>query len=173
MKQMDSQGLKMCSYQAALFENSLEQTQCSSPIFIRRFMNSDLAKRMDNAGFLYDATDVSEAINELETQYGQSSYGIEKYSREEMHWIGYIYRYWAYVSEKPSKLIYKTIKPGQLRKLFFPYHSLDPLQAIERIMEITKPEETYDPTDISAGVRVLRTIRNKSTHNNTNVIPVA
>ena len=79
MKQMDSQGLKMCNYQAALFEYSLEHAQCSSPIFILRFMNSDLAKRMDNAGFLYDTTDVFEAINELENQYGASSYGSQKY----------------------------------------------------------------------------------------------
>lgn len=163
MKKMDSIGLKMCSYQALLFEGSLEQTYCSSPVFIRRFMNSDLAKRMDNAGFLFDSTDVRDAIDELESQYGPSTYGIEKYSREEMHWIGYIYRYWAYVSEKSSKQIYRIMKPGALRKLYFPYHSLDPLQAIERIMEGTGSAIENDVGDISQGVRILRKIRNRST----------
>lgn len=162
MKKMDSIGLKMCGYQAMLFECSLEQTDCSSAIFIRRFMNSDLAKRMDSTGFLFDSTDVRDAINELENQYGSSSYGVEKYSREEMHWIGYLYRYWTYVSEKTSKQIYRMMKPGELRKLYFPYHSLDPLQVIERITEETDSEIETDVDDISQGVRILRKIRNQS-----------
>ncbi|MGN1142150.1 MAG: hypothetical protein ACI4TF_13185 [Oliverpabstia sp.] len=96
MKKMDSLGLKMCSYQAMLFEKSKDSTNCSSKIFIRRFMNSKLAKRMDSAGVIFDSLDISDAIKELEAQYGESSYGIEKFNVEELHWIGYIYRYWAY-----------------------------------------------------------------------------
>lgn len=162
MKKMDSLGLKMCSYQAALFEKSLEDTDCSSKIFIRRFMNSNLAKRMDNVGFMFDAMDIFDAINEVETQYGVSTYGIEKFNVEEMHWIGYIYRYWAYVSEKSSKQIYKIIKPDQLRKLYFPYHSLDPLQAIERMMEELGLENGVAMDDISRGVIALRKVRNRT-----------
>ena len=162
MKKMDSLGLKMCSYQAALFEKSLEDTDCSSKIFIRRFMNSNLAKRMDNVGFMFDAMDIFDAINEVETQYGASTYGIEKFNVEEMHWIGYIYRYWAYVSEKSSKQIYKIIKPDQLRKLYFPYHSLDPLQAIERMMEELGLENSVAMDDISRGVIALRKVRNRT-----------
>lgn len=161
MKKMDSLGLMMCRYQAALFEASIQHTQCSSAIFIRRFMNSDLAKRLDNAGFLFDSLEITAAIDEVETQYGASSYGTEKYSMEEMHWIGYIYRYWAYISDKPSKQIYKMLKPGKLKKLFFPYHSLDPAQAIERIMENIEPMQEYDLSDIAAGVAVMRKIRSK------------
>ena len=163
MKKIDSFGLKLCSYQADLFEDSVKYTECSSAIFIRRFMNSALAKRMDSIGFLFDSLEVTSAIDEVEAQYGASSYGVEKYSVEEMHWIGYIYRYWAYVSDKSSKQIYKMLKPGQLRKLFFPYHSLDPAQAIERITEVLEPAREYDFNDIDAGVAVMRKIRGKST----------
>lgn len=162
MKKMDSLGLKICSYQATLFESSIEQTDCSSKIFIRRFMNSNLAKRMDSAGFMFDALDVSDAISEIEDQYGASAYGVEKFTVEEMHWIGYIYRYWAYVTEKSSKQIYKMIKPEQLKKLYFPYHSLDPLQAIERIMEEIGLEEQNGIDDIAKGVIALRKVRSKS-----------
>lgn len=162
MKKIDSLGLRMCSYQAVLFESSIEGTKCSSKIFIRRFMNSNLAKRMDSAGFMFESLDIADAINELESQYGASAYGIEKFTLEEMHWIGYIYRYWAYVSEKSSKQIYKLIKPEQLKKLYFPYHSLDPLQAIERIMEAIEPEEQSGADDIARGVIALRKVRNKS-----------
>ena len=160
MKEIDSIGLRICSYQAVLFEKSIVDTECSSRVFVRRFMNSELAKRMDNIGFLYDSLDVSDAIKEIEDQYGISSYGAEKFSAEEMHWIGYIYRYWAYVTEKSSKQIYKIMKPDELRKLYFPYHSLDPLQAIERIMETMNPGNQTEMTDIEKGVIALRKVRN-------------
>lgn len=162
MKKIDSLGLKICSYQAVLFENSIEKTECSSAIFIRRFMNSDIAKRMDSFGFIFDSLDVTDAISEVENQYGKSAYGTEKFSVEEMHWIGYIYRYWAYVTDKSSKQIYKIIKPEKMRKLYFPYHSLDPVQVIERIKESTEPEAQMEIDDIEKGVIALRKVRGKS-----------
>lgn len=161
MRKMDSLGLKICSYQAALFEKTIEQTDCSSKIFIRRFMNSNLAKRMDSVGFMFGTLDISDAISEVESQYGASAYGIEKFTANELHWIGYIYRYWAYVTEQSSKQIYKIMKPEELRQLYFPYHSLDPLQAIERIMEEAQPEEQKKLSDIEKGVIALRKVRNR------------
>ncbi len=162
MREMDSLGLKICGYQAVLFESSITNTDCSSKIFIRRFMNSDLARRMDSVGIIFDSLDVSDALREIEEQYGESSYGVVKFSVEEMHWIGYIYRYWAYVSGKSSKQLYKLMKPEKMRKLYFPYHSLDPLQAIERIMEEIEPEEQREMSDIAKGVIALRKVRNRS-----------
>ena len=160
MKKIDSLGLKLCSFQAELFEQSITDTSCSSKIFIRRFMNSELAKRMDNTGFLFEAISVSDAIREVEAQYGVSSYGVELFSAEELHWIGYIYRYWVYTHEGSSRQLYKMVKPDKLRKLYFPYHSLDPAQAIERILEET--EVKYENvSDISRGVEVLRKVRDR------------
>ena len=161
MTDMDSIGLKMCSYQASLFEASFNKTACSSGIFIRRFMFSDLAKRMDSVGFMFDSVDIEDAIKEIEQQYGSSSYGTEKFAGEELYWIGYIYRYWAYISGKTSKQLYRLVKPDQLRKLYFPYHSLDPLQSIERIIEgyNLEPLETTD--SISKGVSALRKVRQR------------
>ena len=65
MKKIDSMGLKMCSYQARLFEHSITAAECSSKIFIRRFMYSNLAERMDNTGFLFDSADIAAAMDEL------------------------------------------------------------------------------------------------------------
>ena len=164
MRKMDSLGLKMCSYQASLFEASIDNTECSSKIFIRRFMNSELAERMDSIGFMFDSTAIPDAIREVEVQYGASSYGNDKFSGEELHWIGYIYRYWAYVTNRSSKEIYKIMKPGELRKLYFPYHSLDPYQAIERIHETLGVEMENDFGDIVKGVMAMRKVRNKIYH---------
>ena len=75
-----------------------------------------------------------------------------------MHWIGYIYRYWAYTYEKSSKQLFKYIKPDELRALYFPYHSLDPAQAIERIIE-SKGTDIGD--QIAKGVEIMRIVRAK------------
>lgn len=158
MRKMDHYGLKLCQFQAELFQNSIEETECSSGIFVRRFMHSDLAKRMDTDGFLFDATDLQDALSEIEIEFGRSDYGKIKYGSEELYWTGYIYRYWSYINEKSSKQIYKIIKPDELRKLYFSYHSLDPEQVIERIKESKGVKEE---DDIQRGVEVMKKVRAK------------
>ena len=158
MKNMDSYGLKICSFQAALFDRSASDLNCSSRIFIRRFMNSDLAARLDSNGYCFEAIGIEDAFDELERQYGITEYGQLKFSAEELHWIGYIYRYWAYTYDKSSKQLYKYIKPEQLRDLYFPYHSLDPAQAIERIVE---SRGTDNGNQIAKGVEIMRIVRKK------------
>ena len=161
MRKIDSLGLKLCSFQAQLFEESLIKCECSSRIFARRFLNSDLAKRMDNDGFLFESLTITDALDEIDQQYGESTYGKEKYTVEEMHWIGYIYRYWSYSYELTSRQIYKIVKPEQMKKMYFPYHSLDPHQAIERILEGIGMEAENEADAISRGVEILRKVKTK------------
>ena len=73
MKKIDEEGLKLCALQAEVFADSLTTIQCSSPVFIRRFMNSEVAARMDRRGFLLEACDVTSISNEVDTQYGPTS----------------------------------------------------------------------------------------------------
>lgn len=156
MKEFDEYGLKMCQYQGNLFLESLDKTNCSSPIFLRRFMYSKTAQRMDRESFLFESFSVADAIEEIEEEYGNSDYGRIRYSREELYWIGYVYRYWSYTRKMSSRAVYRLIKPEELRKLYFPYHSLDPSQAIERIMEAKgMTEEDY----VKRGVEILRRMR--------------
>lgn len=164
MKKIDEAGLTLCVLQAEVFADSLTVTQCSSLVFIRRFMNSEVAARMDRNGFLLEACDVTSIFNEVEAQYGPTSYGKERYGREELYWLGYLYRYWTYTYEKSSKQVYKQMKPKNLRKLYYPYHSLDPAQAIERILESSGSKED-DYTE--KGVQILRRIleREKKANN--------
>lgn len=158
MREFDESGLKLCRYQGELFEMSLVKTQCSSPVFLRRFMYSKTAERMDRESFLFEALTIPDAIEEIEYEYGKTDYGKIKYSQEEMYWMGYIYRYWAYTCEMSSKAVYRLIKPEELKKLYFPYHSLDPEQAIERIKESKGiSEQDY----IQKGVEILKRIRSE------------
>ena len=158
MKKIDEIGLKLCKIQAEVFSASVSETACSSPIFMRRFMNSQVAQRMDLGGFLFEACDIHQIFQEIEAEFGESSYGKEKYSEAELYWIGYIYRYWSYTYQKTSKQIYKFIKPKDLRGLYYPYHSLDPTQAIERILEAKGVD---DENMTARGVKIMRDILQK------------
>lgn len=158
MREFDEIGLKLCRLQAEVFEKSAEKAECSSLIFMRRFMNSAVALRMDSDGFLFEVCDVNDIIQEIEDEFGRTEYGKIKYSIEELYWIGYLYRYWCYTYQKTSRQVYKMVKPKELRELYYPYHSLDPSQAIERILEAKQLTET---DYLERGVRILRDIMRK------------
>ena len=68
-------------------------------------MHSEVAAQMDRRGFLLEACDASSILNEVDTQYGPTSYGKERYGQEELYWLGYLYRYWTYAYEKSSKQV--------------------------------------------------------------------
>lgn len=135
MKAFDKDGLLLCNLQATTFEMSIETESISSEVFIRRFMNSQVAKDLDNESALQTSIQPQTIFDRLEEQYGSLNYGSVKYNKNEIYWIGYIYRYFSYTYELSSVRVYKTIKPKELRELFVPYHSMDPSQAIERILE--------------------------------------
>jgi hypothetical protein len=158
MKKINSDDLALCRMQADIFEKST-LLDCSSAIFIRRFMNSDVARRMDNEGFLSESHSVEGILSEVEAQYGKSKYGKVRYSADELHWMGYLYRYWSCLYGKSSSQIYKMIGAKELRDLFFAYHSLDPEQAICRIAESKgiALEEDW----LTKGVAALKRIHQK------------
>lgn len=135
MRKIDKDGLLLCELQATAFENSVDKMESSSEIFIRRFMKSKIAKRLDNGSVLESNIQANDILQFVDEEYGVSDYGTVKYTRNEMYWIGYIYRYFAIICELTSVQVYKIIKPKELRGLFLPYHTMDPSQAVERILE--------------------------------------
>lgn len=160
MRDIDRDGLALCRLQALLFENSPDTATCSSPIFVRRFMNSEAARRMDNPSFLDGSDSPASLMAEVEEQYGPSTYGKVRYGAEVLHWMGYLYRYWAYTREWPSSQVYQAMPARELAKLYQPYHSLDPDQAIARIEEAKGLLPAEDLT--ARGVEALRRIRAQS-----------
>ena len=135
MRKMDQDGLLLCDLQGNAFELSIQLTSTSSEIFMRRFMNSKVVKMIDNGSILQMNIQPKEIIERVEEEYKKSNYGSVKYTKNEMYWIGYLYRYFSYTYELPSTRVYKIVKPKELRGLFLPYHTLSPEQAIERILE--------------------------------------
>lgn len=159
---MDQLGLSLCDIQGSIFQESLKFEECSSNIFIRRFMNSSFVNRMDNLSFINESRSIKQILDEINDEYGKSNYGKTKFSKEEMYWIGYLYRYFSYVYQIDSKHIYKIIKGNELRKLYFSYHTLDTMNAIDRILEAKNIQIDKDKQTLTQeGVKILREIRKK------------
>lgn len=135
MKKMDKDGLLLCDLQGETFELSIDLTSTSSEIFMRRFMNSKTAKMIDGKDILQMNLQAKDIIDLVEEEYKESNYGSIKYSKDEMYWIGYFYRYFSYTYELSSNRVYKIVKPKELRDLFLSYHTLSLEQAIERVLE--------------------------------------
>lgn len=161
MKKINKDGLLLCDLQAKAFECSVDFTSVSSEIFIRRFMNSNVAKDMDNTSILQTNFHEKDILDLIEEQYGELKYGSTKYLHDEMFWIGYIYRYFCYTYELTSVQVYKIIKPKELRGLFLAYHTLDPAQAIERILE-AKNLLQDEESEIQRQYEIYKTIRENS-----------
>ena len=160
MRKISKDGVILCTLQAETFEKSVEKMDTSSEIFIRRFMKSKIAKRFDNESILESNIQANDILELIDEEYGISNYGSVKYTRNEMFWIGYIYRYFAFTYNMTSAQIYKIVKPKELRDLFLPYHTMDPVQAIERILE-AKGMLTDEKQELERQYEIFKRIRNK------------
>ena len=160
MKKIDKNGLLLCDLQATAFEYSVDKMESSSEIFIRRFMKSERAKRFDNESVLETNIQANDILQLVDEEYGVSDYGSVKYTHNEMYWIGYIYRYFAVTYELTSPQVYKIVKPKELRGLFLPYHTMDPAQAIERILE-AKEMLIDEDMELKRQYEIFKRIRNQ------------
>ncbi|MEE1341618.1 MAG: antitoxin [Lachnospiraceae bacterium] len=160
MRKIDKDGFILCELQAKAFEMSATMSLTSSEIFIRRFMNSQITKSLDSGDVLQTNIQAKDVLERIEEQYGSSEYGSVKYTENELYWIGYIYRYFSYTYYMSSVQVYKIVKPKELRGLFLPYHTMDPAQAIERILEAKNL--LYDEEEeLRRQYKIFRRIRNE------------
>lgn len=135
MKKLDFNERKLCQLQGKIFEESIDKVECSSLIFIRRFMKSNLSKKFDDYSFLVMALDINDCFYEIENEYGVSSYGKIKYSKNEMFWIGYVYRALAIIYKLSSREIFKLFNAKKVISYYNIYHTFDIEQAAEKMME--------------------------------------
>lgn len=157
MKNIDKDGLLVCSIQGKVFLNSLTYFKCSSEIFMRRFMMSEIVKEFDSLSILDDTLTIDNVYERLEEEFGETNYGKVKYSSEVLYWIGYVYRYMAYTYDLSSKQVYKIIKPKELNELYYVYHTFDCSQAIERILEQKGISFDFDQQNL----RLLKMLRKR------------
>ena len=135
MKKLDFNERKLCQIQGKIFEESTNKVECSSLIFIRRFMLSNLSKKFDDYSFLVMAFDINDCFYEIDNEYGSSSYGKTKYSKNEMFWIGYIYRALSIIYKLSSREVFKFFNAKKIVTYYNIYHTFDIEQAAEKMME--------------------------------------
>ena len=153
MKALTEEDLSLCAMQGRIFEMSVSKLKCGSAVFIRRFMNSSLAERLDAGGYLSEPVSAASALEEIEEEYGKSDYGSIQYSADELYWIGYLYRYWCISCDCSSRSVFNICGGREMRDLYYPYHTLDPKQAVERILEA---KAVSSEPDLARGISLYR-----------------
>ncbi len=144
MKPLSSIEIKLCQKQAKIFEDSVKKAKYSSPIFIRRFMHSSIAKSFDDKLFLFMNESEDDVFSSLDEEFGKSCYGSLKYSEDQMFWIGYIYRCISIRYRISSKSVYKLFNAKEVVKYYNICHTYDIVDAAERMMEAI----SYDSASI-------------------------
>jgi hypothetical protein len=124
--------------QGKLFESSSDRGY-DSQSFIKAFMTSDIAKRLDSEFNHLQWAGKEYILEEMQKELGSElKTGGEIYDKETLYWIGYLYRGWHYYTGEDSKQIYKQADAKTLRKLFLPYHAMSIEMAIDRLKETYK-----------------------------------
>lgn len=141
MREFDHNGLLLAEYQGKLFEKSTE-LNCSTGIFMRRFLHSDLLKKLDTNNLSTLSLDVTEGTNSILKQFGDSDYGNLKYSKNSLFWIGYMYRYISYTREQSTKFIMKVFDYKQMNDVYYSFHTQDPEWCIQSLLEINNLNES-------------------------------
>ena len=149
---------RLCELQAKVFELSARCSQDGSAVFVRRFMRSDLARRLDAMGSTLEASDAEQMVRDVDSEYGGKPYGSDRYPPNELHWMGYVYRYWCCMTGQSSKAVYKIVPARELKALYPAYHTLDPELAVDRIRS-AKGESLTEEDEIKRGVELLRVLR--------------
>lgn len=145
MKEFDTNGSKLCSYQADIFSASLKYQDCSSMVFLRRFFNSKFVQDLDNHNQNMFPYSIEECFNALDIEYGKIEYGSKKINENVLHWLGYITRYICYTREITSKYLYKNISLKLFINNYYVYHTQSEEWVITRILEDAKlPKNFFD-----------------------------
>ena len=108
MKKFDHNGLLLAEYQGKLFEKSVD-LDCSTAVFLRRFLHSDFVKKMDKNDASSLTLDVNEGMQSIQNQFGKSDYGKVKYSKDALFWLGYMYRYISYTRGVTPQFVMKLL----------------------------------------------------------------
>ncbi len=128
---------QLCSVQGKMFELSAKKNLASKE-FIDFYMQSGTARFFDlpydrtqwlgEENLLYD-------VQEENPDLPQAEPCDALYGTEALFWMGYLYRYWHFLTAQPSSDIWKICSAETLHALYPAYHTLDCTLAVLRILE--------------------------------------
>ena len=131
--------LQQCDIQGRLFERSLKK-DLDSADFIEKFMNSQTCRFLDLPYDRLQWAGEEYIMEELLEETPVKRVG-EWYGDEELYWIGYIYRYWHYLTGEGSQMIYSQAKAERMKECYLGFHTIDSVMAIEDLKEIHQQEK--------------------------------
>jgi len=123
---------EICHTQAALFAFCQKDYQYDAFDFITKFMKSDIAASIDTNGAEYSSMKPSEFIESLRGKLTALPLS-ERRSVEALHWVGYIYRYWAWLGT-PSKEIINVVPVEDAYSVYYSFHTLDVKEALSMLV---------------------------------------
>ena len=144
MRQFDHSGLLLAEYQGKLFEKSNE-LQCSTGVFIRRFLHSNLLELLDKNEPAALSLDLKDGLHSILEQFGDSDYGQIKYAKSILFWMGYIYRYISYTREASTKFVMDLWDYKKMSDLYYSFHTQDPEWCVRSMLEMLNlTENVFD-----------------------------
>lgn len=127
---------KLCDIQGRLFELSVEKGY-DSKLFVKHFMLSKVAENLDSVYNRMQWAGEEYLLEELIDECGDALKKSEKViTKNEIYWIGYIYRYWHYYRDESSKKIYKQAPFERMKINYLMFHTMSPEMAIDDLIEI-------------------------------------
>lgn len=133
---------KLCDIQGRLFELSVEKGY-DSELFVKNFMLSKVAEDLDSSYNRMQWAGEEYLLEELADECGRA---LEKngkvVTKDEIYWMGYIYRYWHYYKGENSKQIYKQAPYERMRINYLMFHTMAPEMAVDDLIEIYKQKKT-------------------------------
>lgn len=144
MREFDHTGIILAEYQGKIFEKSVD-LNCSTAIFVRRFLHSNYLKKLDMNDLTSISLDVNEALDSIQSQFGASDYGKVKYSKNALFWIGYMYRYISYTRGITTKFTINLFTHKQMNDIYYSFHTQDPEWCIYSLLEMNNlSEDIFD-----------------------------
>jgi len=140
MREFDHTGILLAEYQGKIFEKSVD-LNCSTAIFVRRFLHSNYLKKLDMNDLTSISLDVNEALDSIQSQFGDSDYGKVKYSKNALFWIGYMYRYISYTRGITTKFTINLFSHKQMNDVYYSFHTQDPEWCIYSLLEMNNMSE--------------------------------
>ena len=131
-KELTAFELAVCENQATVFEECQLAYDCDAFDFVEKFMLGDVAAQLDKKVSSFHNTGTKQLGDYLISKVDVLPLQQRK-SAEALFWVGYLYRYWAWLGMASSEII----KKAAIERTYMLYeglHTLDPKEAIRLLM---------------------------------------
>jgi len=130
--------LKLCDIQGRMFELFAESS-FDTESAVKAFMLGEIAKNLDSEYNRMQWAGEEYLLEELVATCGDKlAPKKENFSKDVLFWIGYVYRYWHFLTGEDSNKIYKQAPFKTMNVNYLMFHTMDVEMAIYDLKEIYK-----------------------------------